>query len=115
MMTDDDLNVFLGWDTLPLREYIGLCRRNPGHWQSPSITDDYDLKLRILQQECKKYEFDAETVSRALDTDLLDDQVDAEAIEELSLQLLERVVERRDLEKAGQTHLVVRARGPRLV
>lgn len=83
-----------------IEHYVKLRRENPDAEIEVSIVGGMD-QLMFMEPELRKFSFDPQMVAGVLDAD-------PEAISALSLQILERMIEARDLARSGQTHLTRR-------
>jgi len=83
-----------------LENYVKLRRKNPKVEIEVSVIGGMD-PLFAMEPELRRYGFDPLLVASIMDAD-------PEAINEISLQLMERIIEARKLSKTGKTHLVRR-------
>lgn len=83
-----------------LENYVKLRRENPQAEIEVSVIGGID-PLFYMEHELRKYGIDPGLVAGTMDAD-------SSAISEISLQLMERIIEARKLSKAGETHLVRR-------
>jgi hypothetical protein len=83
-----------------IEHYVRLRREHPDAEIEVSVIGGID-QLFYMESELRRFGIDPELVSAALDAD-------AEAISELSLQLMEKMIEGRRLTNEGKTHLVRR-------
>lgn len=80
--------------------YLKLRREKPDAEIEVSVIGGME-QLFFLESELRKYGFDPNLVASVMDAD-------PEAIGELSLQLMEKMIEAKDLAKNGKTHLARR-------
>ncbi len=83
-----------------IEHYVKLRRRDPGAEIEIAVVGGID-QLFFMEEELRKYGFDPEMIASVLDAD-------PEAISELSLQIMEKMIEAKNLAKAGGTHLTRR-------
>jgi hypothetical protein len=83
-----------------IEHYVKLRRENPGEQIEIATSGGIDW-LFANEQLLRKFRVPPELIARALDAD-------SDAVSELSLLLMERIVEREEAEKLGQTHLASR-------
>jgi hypothetical protein len=83
-----------------IEHYVKLRRENPDAEIEVSVVGGMD-QLMFMEPELRKFGFDPQIVAGVLDAD-------PEAISVLSLQIMERMIEARDLARSGQTHLTRR-------
>lgn len=83
-----------------IENYVKLRRENPDGEIEVAVIGGID-QLFCIESELRKFGIDASLVAGALDADQA-------AISELSLQLMEKLIEARELAQAGETHLVRR-------
>lgn len=83
-----------------IEHYVKLRRTDPGAEIEIAVIGGMD-QLFFMEEELSKFGFDPEMVASVLNAD-------PEAISELSLQIMEKIIEARSLAKAGQTHLTRR-------
>src|SRR5690554_2129937 len=80
-----------------IEHYVRLRREDPETEIEVAVIGGLD-QLFFMEPELRKHGFDPALVAGVLDAD-------PEAISELSLQIMERMIEARNLTRAGQTHL----------
>lgn len=80
-----------------IENYVKLRRANPKGEIEIAVIGGME-QLFFLESELRKYGFDPNLVASVMDAD-------PEAISELSLQLMERMIEAKELAKNGKTHL----------
>ncbi|MCB8836167.1 hypothetical protein [Aurantimonas sp. VKM B-3413] len=83
-----------------IEHYVKLRRENPDAEIEVSVVGGMD-QLLFMEPELRKFGFDPQMVAAVLDSD-------PKAISELSLQIMERMIEARNLARSGQTHLARR-------
>jgi hypothetical protein len=83
-----------------IENYVKLRRENPDGEIEVAVIGGAD-QLFYMENELRKFGIDPALVAGAMDADNA-------AIGELSLQLMEKLIETRQLERAGETHLVRR-------
>ena len=83
-----------------IEHYVKLRRENPDAEIEVSVVGGMD-QLLFMEPELRKFGFDPQMVAAVLDAD-------PDAIGELSLQIMERMIEARSLARSGQTHLARR-------
>jgi len=83
-----------------LEHYLHLRRENPDAEIEVAVTGGAE-ELGYMESELRKYGFDPDLVVSIMDAD-------PDAISELSLQLMEKIIEGDSLSKSGETHLVRR-------
>lgn len=83
-----------------IEHYVKLRRTDPGAEIEIAVIGGMD-QLFFMEEELSKFGFDPEMVASVLNAD-------PEAISELSLQIMEKIIEARSLANAGQTHLTRR-------
>jgi len=83
-----------------IKNYVKLRREDPDAEIEVRVIGGMD-QLFYLEYELRRYGFDPLLVAAIMDAD-------PEAISEISLQLMEKIIEARKLSKAGETHLVRR-------
>ena len=83
-----------------IEHYVKLRRTDPGAEIEIAVIGGMD-QLFFMEEELSKFGFDPEMVASVLNAD-------PEAISELTLQIMEKIIEARSLAKAGQTHLTRR-------
>lgn len=83
-----------------IEHYVKLRRENPNSEIEVAVIGGMD-QLLFMEPELRKFGFDPQMVASVLDADL-------EAISEISLQIMEKMIEARDLARSGQTHLTRR-------
>lgn len=83
-----------------IEKYVALRRADPAAEIEVGVIGGIE-QLFFMEKELRKFGFDPAIVASVLDAD-------PEAISELSLQIMERMIEAGDLAKAGQTHLTRR-------
>ncbi|ARQ59475.1 UNVERIFIED_ORG: hypothetical protein GGE64_002131 [Rhizobium etli] len=83
-----------------IENYIKLRRENPDAEIEVGVIGGID-QLFFMESELRRFAIDPELVAGAMDAD-------PSAISELSLQLMEKMIERRKLSKGGGTHLTRR-------
>ncbi|MEA2875246.1 MAG: hypothetical protein QOF14_442 [Hyphomicrobiales bacterium] len=83
-----------------IENYVRLRRENPTAEIEVSVLGGID-PLFYMEPELKRYGFDPDLIAGTLDAD-------PDAISEISLQLMERIIEARKRAEAGETHLVRR-------
>jgi hypothetical protein len=83
-----------------IENYVQLRRGNPKAEIEVSITGGMD-QLFYMEPELKRFGFDPQMVAGVLDSD-------TGCIEEVSLQVMEKMIEARRRREAGGTHLVSR-------
>src|SRR5262245_13852451 len=81
-----------------IENYVTLRRKFPEETIEIAVTGGLDW---VYEHALKQFGISAELVVSVLDAD-------QDAISELSLQLLERIIERRRVESSGKTHVVSR-------
>jgi hypothetical protein len=86
--------------TPTIENYVKLRRENPKAEIEVGILGGID-PLFYMEPELKRYGFDPLLVASAMDAD-------SEAISEIALQLMERIIAARNLSKAGNSHLARR-------
>jgi hypothetical protein len=80
--------------------YVRLRRKNPNAEIAISFLGGMD-ELLFMQPELEKFGFDPQLVASAMDAEL-------DAISELSLQIMEKMVSAKSLSGSGKTHLARR-------
>jgi hypothetical protein len=80
-----------------IENYIKLRRENPRAEIEVSILGGME-PLFYMEHELNRYGIDSDLVASVMDSD-------SEAISEISLQLMERIIEARQLSEAGRSHL----------
>jgi len=83
-----------------IEHYVKLRRENPNAEIEVSVIGGLD-QLCFMQPELKKYGIDPYLVASVMDADF-------DAISKLSLQLLEKMIEARELARKSRTHLARR-------
>ena len=83
-----------------IEHYLRLRRTDPAAEIEVAVIGGMD-QLFFMKGELRKYGFDPEMIASVLDAD-------PGAISEVSLQIIEKIVEAKNLAKAGQTHLTRR-------
>jgi hypothetical protein len=83
-----------------LEKYLEIRRKNPSAEIEVAVIGGID-KLFSIEAELRKFGFDPSIIASALDAD-------SEAISEISLILMEKIIEARQLEAQGETQLVSR-------
>ena len=83
-----------------IEHYVKLRRADPGTEIEIAVIGGMD-QLFFMEEELRKYGFDPQMIASVLDAD-------PEAISEVSLQIMEKMIEAKNLAKAGQTHLTRR-------
>lgn len=83
-----------------IENYVKLRRSNPTGEIEIAILGGID-PMFYMEDKLRRYGIDVQLVLGAMDAD-------PDAISELSLQLMEKIIEARQLAQAGQTHLVRR-------
>lgn len=83
-----------------IEHYVKLRRADLGAEIEIAVIGGIDM-LFFMEKELRKYGFDPEMIASVLDAD-------PEAISEVSLQIMEKMIEAKNLAKAGQTHLTRR-------
>ncbi len=83
-----------------IENYVRLRRENPDGEIEVRVTGGID-QLFFMEPELEKYGISPDLVASALDAD-------HDSVGELSLQLLEKIIAARELQKAGETHIVSR-------
>lgn len=83
-----------------IENYVKLRRQDPTAEIEVGVIGGMD-QLFFMAKELEKYGFNPELVASAMDAD-------AEAISELSLQIMEKMIEAKALAKSGKTHLARR-------
>ena len=83
-----------------IENYVKLRRENPNEEIEVAITGGLEW-LFANEQLVKDFDIPPQLVASALDAD-------PASISELSLRLMERLIERKEAEKSGKTHLVSR-------
>lgn len=83
-----------------IEHYVKLRRADPSAEIEVAVIGGMD-QLYFMEGELRKYGFDPEMIASVLDAD-------PEAISEVSLQIMEKLIEAKNLAKAGQTHLTRR-------
>jgi len=83
-----------------IEQYVQLRRNKPNAEIEISVIGGMD-QLFFLEAELRKYGFDPSRVASVMDAD-------QEAISELSLQLMEKLIEAKALSKKGKSHLARR-------
>ena len=79
--------------------YVKLRRKDPKAEIEIAVTGGLD-QLYFMEEELNSYGFAPRLYASILDAD-------PDAISELSLQIMEKMIEARVLEKAGETHLLI--------
>ena len=85
-----------------IENYVRLRRTDPAAEIEISVIGGME-QLFFMEAELRKYGFDPAMIASVLDAN-------TEAIGELSLQIMEKMVEAKNLAKGGQTHLARRGR-----
>jgi len=83
-----------------LEHYVQLRRENPDAEIEVSVIGGMD-QLFFMEPELRKYGFDPALVASVMDAD-------TNAISELSLQLMEKIIEAESMSRRGETHLARR-------
>ena len=94
-----------------IREYVRLQREYPRTEEYPQSHGPFDFEwnLEAISEECERFGFDPDLVCKACDTNYYPENPDPErdkATDELSLRLLEALIERDDLDRDGGSHPV---------
>lgn len=99
---DDGFNEFsMAYKKTPsIENYLKLRRENPSAEIEVGVLGGME-QLFYMERELQRYGVEPELVAGTLDAD-------PAAISEISLQLMEKIIEARKLSKAGKTHLVRR-------
>ena len=85
-----------------IETYVRLRRADPSIEIEVSVIGGFE-SMFYMRDELERYGIDPDLLGGVLDAD-------PEAIREISLRLMERMIEARALERAGETHLVRRGR-----
>jgi len=83
-----------------IENYVKLRRNDPGAEIEVGVIGGMD-QLFFMANELERYGFDPELVESTMNAD-------PQAISELSLQIMEKMIEARNLAKSGKTHLIRR-------
>ncbi len=83
-----------------IKHYVKLRRENPDAEIEVSVIGGMD-QLFFMEPELRKYGFDTSLVASVMDAD-------PDAISDLSLQLMEKIIESESLSRSGETHLARR-------
>src|SRR6185312_15741041 len=83
-----------------IENYVKLRRQNPDAEIEVSVIGGMEA-LFALEGELRRYGVDPDLVASVMDAN-------PQAISELSLQLLQKIIEARELKKKGKTHLMRR-------
>lgn len=83
-----------------IENYVRLRRANPNADIEVSVIGGFD-SMFYMRSELERYGIDPELLGGVLDAD-------PEAINEISLRLMEKMIEARQVEQSGETHLIRR-------
>lgn len=96
-------------DRSKIGKYVSQRRANPGIQQGLESIHDFERKLLRVKEECVQFGVDQELIHSACHPsgDLQEnDRSHEDAVDELSLYLLEALIQQENMERAGVTHLV---------
>jgi hypothetical protein len=83
-----------------IENYVRIRRADPEEEVEVAVIGGMD-QLYFMEPELRRFELDPARIASVMDAD-------AESISEVSLQLMEKIIERNQRQKAGETHLVAR-------
>lgn len=83
-----------------LENYVKLRRENPDAEIEVSVIGGFD-SMFYMRDELERYGIDPDLLGKILDADL-------DAISEIALRMMEKIVEAREIAAGGQTHLIRR-------